>query len=84
MGWGCSSCRREAGETVVSTYGDEVVFVGSYVLSDMGGDHGLLGLGVVGGSADQGSISAAGERVGFRRVEKLKYQVGAVNKIDGG
>ena len=69
---------------MVSTYGDEVEFVGSYVLSDMGGDQGLLGLGVVGGSAAQGSISVAGERVGFRRVEKLKYQVGAVNKIDGG
>ena len=69
---------------MVSTYGDEVEFVGSYVLSDMGGDQGLFGLGVVGGSAAQGSTSAAGERIGFRRVEKLKYQVGAVNKIDGG
>ena len=69
---------------MVSTYGDEVEFVGSYVLSDMGGDQGLFGLGVVGGSAAQGSTSVAEGCIGFRRVEKLKYQVGAVNKIDGG
>ena len=59
-------------------------FVGSYVLSDIGGVQGLFGLGVVGGSAAQGSTSVAEERVGFRKVEKLKYQVGAVNKMDGG
>ena len=69
---------------MVSTYGDEVEFVGSYGLSDMGGVQGLFGLGVAGGSTAQGSSSAAEEHVGFRRVEKLRYQVGAVNKIDGG
>ena len=63
---------------MVSTYGDEVEFVGSYVLSDMGGVQGLFGLGVVGGSAAQGSILVAEGCIGFRRVEKLKYQVGAV------
>ena len=58
--------------------------MGSYVLSDIGGVQGLFGLGVVGGSAAQGSTPVAEERVGFRKVEKLKYQVGAVNKTDGG
>ena len=51
--------------------------------SEMGGAQGLLGFDVVGGSATQGSTSVAEELVRFRRVEKLKYHVGAIKDIDG-
>ena len=54
------------------------------MLSDTGGAQGLLGLDVVGGSAAQGSMSVVEEHVLLRSVEKLKYQVGAVNDMDGG
>ena len=54
------------------------------MLSDTGGAQGLLGLDVVGGSAAQGSTSVVEEHVRLGRVEKLKYQVGAVKDMDGG
>ena len=57
--------------------------VGSQVCSEMGGAQGLPGFDVVGGSATQGSTSVVEELVRLRRVEKLKYHVGAMKDKDG-
>ena len=51
--------------------------------SEAGGAQGLLGFGVAGGSASQGSTPVVEEHVGLRKVEKLKYHVGALKDMDG-
>ena len=60
---------------VVSTYGDDTMSDGLEVCSEAGGAQGLIGFGVV---------DVVVEELGWsRRVEKLKYHVGAVKVVDG-
>ena len=60
---------------VVSTYGDDTMSDGLEVCSEAGGAQGLTGFGVV---------DVVVEELGWwRRVEKLKYHVGAVKDMDG-
>ena len=78
----CPVNKRLCGEIVVSTLGDERVPVMSYVCSERGGAQGLIGFGVAGLSTSQGSTHVE-ERLGLRKVEKLKYHVGALKDTDG-